>query len=160
MAVSAAAAFFVVVLMSATVAATVTTAFAPVTVMMSATAASACQVLDQVLYLILSGLTVLNHGSSEVQRLASQGMVGVEGDAIFLDFQDFGHETVVFAVHQSDDGTFVDIVVVEMTVDHERLPAQFMNTFRVVCSECVSGLQGEVERCAALFLDQLLLEGV
>ena len=153
MAVSAAAAFFVVVLMSTTVATTVANAFASITVMMSATAASACQVLDQVLYLILSGLTVLNHGSSEVQRLASQGMVGVEGDAIFLDFQDFGHETVVFVVHQGDDGTFVDIVVVEMTVDHERLPAQFMNTFRVVCSECVSGLQGEVERCAALFLD-------
>ena len=153
---AASAAFFVVMVVFASVA----TAFASVTVMMSATAASACQMLDQVLYFILSGLTVLYHGSSEVQCLASQGMVGVEGDAIFLDFQDFGHETVVFVVHQGDDGTFVDIVVVEMTVDHERLPAQFMNTFRVVCSECVSGLQGEVERCAALFLDQLLLEGV
>ena len=95
--------------------------------------------LDQVLYFILSGLTVLYHGSSEVQCLASQGMVGVEGDAIFLDFQDFSHETVVFVVHQGDDGTFVDIVVVEVAIDHERLPAQFMNTFRVVCSESVSG---------------------
>ena len=156
MAVSAAAAFFVVMVVTTAVA----TAFAVVAVVVSATAASACQVLDEVLYLVVGSLTVLNHSACKVERLTSQGMVGVEGDAVFLNLQDFGHETVVFVVHQGDDGTFVDIVVVEMTVDHERLPAQFMNTFRVVCSECVSGLQGEVERCAALFLDQLLLEGV
>ena len=99
MTVSAAAAFFVVMIMSTTVAATISTAFATVTVVMSATAASACQMLDEMLYLILCGLTVLNDCSGEVQCLASQGMVGVEGDAIFLNLQDFGHETVVLIVH-------------------------------------------------------------
>ena len=141
MAVSAAAAFFVVMVVTTAVA----TAVAVVAVVVAATAASACQVLDQVLYLILSGLTVLNHGSSEVQRLASQGMVGVEGDAIFLDFQDFGHETVVFVVHQGDDGAFIDVVVVEVAVDHECLPAQFVNALWVVCAKGVSWFQGEIE---------------
>ena len=160
MAVSAAAAFSVVVVMSATFAATVATAFAAVTMMMSTTAASACQMLDQVLYLLLSDLTVLNDCACEVQCLASQGVVGVEGDAIFLYFQDFGHETVVLIVHQGDDGTFVDIVVVEVAVDHKGLPAQFVDTLGVVCAESVCRFQGEVERGAALFLDQLLLEGI
>ena len=95
MAVSAAAAFFVVMVVTTAVA----TAFAVVAVVVSATAASACQVLDEVLYLVVGGLTVLNHSACKVERLTSQGMVGVEGDAVFLNLQDFGHESVVFVVH-------------------------------------------------------------
>ena len=139
---AAASASFIVVMV---VFASVTTAIASVTMMMSATAASACQMLDEMLYLVLSGLTVLYHCTSEVQRLACQRMVGVEGDTIFLNLQDFGHETVVFVVHQGDDGAFVHVVVVEVAVDHECLPAQFVNALWVVCSESVCWFQGEIE---------------
>ena len=141
MAVSAAAAFFVVMVVTTAVA----TAFAVVAVVVSAAAASACQVLDEVLYLVVGGLTVLNHSACKIERLTSQGMVGVEGDAVFLNLQDFGHESVVFVVHQGDDGAFVDVVVVEVAVDHECLPAQFVNALWVVCSKGVCWFQSEIE---------------
>ena len=74
MAVSASAAFFVVMLVVASVATSLT---AIAMMMVSATAASACQMFDQVLYLLLSGITILVDDTSEVERLASQRVVGI-----------------------------------------------------------------------------------
>ncbi len=146
MAVSAAAAFIVVVLMSATV----TTAFATVTVMMSATAAAACQVLDEMLYFLLGGLTVLNDCTREVQRLACQGMVGIDGHAVFLNLHDLGHKLVVVGVRQGDDGSLEDIVVVEMAVDGEHITGEFVYALRDIFAECLRRFKDEIEGRAFL----------
>ena len=91
--------------------------------------AAACQMLDQVLYFFISGIAILYDCSSEVQGLACERVVGVNGDTVFLDLLDFGHELVVFVVHQGNNSVFEDILVVEMTVDHENIAIQLVYPF-------------------------------
>ena len=98
--------------------ATIVTAFA---MMVSATVATACQHLDGLIDLFLCGIAVLADGACEVERLASQRMVGIYGDSVFLHLHHLGHELMVVAVCQRDDGIGVDVVVVEMAVDREDL---------------------------------------
>ena len=173
MAVSAAAAFIVVMLMSATVtaafaafivvmlmSATVTAAFAAVTVMMSATAAAACQVLDEMLYFLLGGLTVLNDCTREVQRLACQGMVGIDGHAVFLNLHHLSHKLVVLVVHQGDNGTLKNILVVEMSVYGKYLAVHLVHTLGYILAESLCWSQLEIKVAALLKALYLLLEGI
>ena len=146
MAVSASAAFFVVVLMSATV----TAAFAAVTVMMSATAAPACQVFDEVLYLFLCGLTVLNHFSCEVQQFACQRVVGIYRHTVFIDLHHRCHKLMILIVHQGDGGSLEDILVVEMTVDGEYIAGEFVYALGYIFAKCLRRFKGEVEGRAFL----------
>ena len=162
MAVTAAAS--VIVVMTAATVALLTVlmpAVASVAVVMStATSASASHLLDERLYFLLSGLAVLDDGTREVQHLPGQWVVGVDGYAVFLDLLYLRHEALVVCAHQGDDCTLEDIVVVEMPVDREDLTSQFVYSLRIVNAESLCWLQGEVEGCAFLVLDHLLLETV
>ena len=92
MTVSAAAAFavmtaaFAFAMMTATLTFAVMSAALTFTVMTAAATAltTASQVLDQVLYLLVSSLAVFLDLTSEVQSFASQRVVGVHRDAVGL----------------------------------------------------------------------------
>lgn len=150
------AAAFVVV-MVIVIAATILTAFA---MMVSATMTTACQHLDGLVDLFLCGFAVLADGACEVERLASQGVVGIDGDTIFLDLHDSGHELMILAIRQGDDGIGVDVLMVEMTVDREYLALQLVNALRLVGTKGLCWLDGEIEGVALGMLDHLPLEGV
>ena len=125
---------------------TFSAAFAPaVAVMVTAAATAACQMFDQMLYLILSGFTVLNDRSGEVQRLACQRMVRVDGYTVFLDFLDLRHELVVFIVLKRDDSPLEDVLVVEVAVDCENIAAKLMYTRRLIFAESFGRLEFEIE---------------
>ena len=113
MTMSAATAMFVVVLVLV-IAATILTTFA---MMMSTTVTAACQHLDGLVDLFLCGVAVFADGAREVEHLACQRVIGVDGNAIFLHLHDSGHELVVLTICQGDDGIGVDVLMVEMTVD-------------------------------------------
>ena len=97
------------------IAATVLTAFAMM--MVSATVTAACQHLDGLVDLFLCGIAILADGARKVERLASQWVVGINGDTIFLHLHHSGHKLMILAICQGDDGIGVDVLVVEMTVD-------------------------------------------
>ena len=118
---SAAAAFIVVMMAFAAIFLTVIAVAPPMVV-----PAAACQMLDQVLYLLVSGVTILNDRSCEIQGLACERVVGIDRDTVFFDLLDFCHELMVFIVHQGDNGTLEDILVVEMTVNRENITTQLM----------------------------------
>ena len=151
MAVSAAS--FVV---SATVAAVLTT----VVSMMSATLTTACQHLDQMLYLFFRCQTVLLNLADEVQFLASQRVVRVDRDAVVLNPHDLRHKLMVFGIVHRDDGPLEDMLVVELAVDAEDITLQLVHTLRDIFPESLVGLQGEVKRFALLQTDEVLLKGV
>ena len=111
MTMSAATAMFVVVVV---IAATILTAFA---MMMSTSVTAACQHLDGLVDLFLCGIAILADGARKVERLASQWVVGINGDTIFLHLHHSGHKLMIIVVRQCDDGIGVDVLVVEMTVD-------------------------------------------
>ena len=127
------------------------------TTVMSATT---CQMLDQVLYLFLSSITVLYHASCEVQQLTCQRVVGIYGDTVFLDLHHLGHKLMVLIVHQGDGGSFEDILVVEVAIDHEYLTIQLMLTFWHIFAKGFSWRQGEIEVCALLQTAHFLLETI
>lgn len=151
MAVSAAS--FVV---SAAIAAVLTT----VVPMMSAALTAACQHLDKMLYLFFGSLTVLLHLSDKVQDLASQWVVGVDGNAVVFDFYDLGHKLMVFSIVHRDDGTLEDMLVVELAVNGEDITLQLVDALRDIFPKSFFGLQGKVELFSLLRIDEVLLKGV
>ena len=132
MAVSAAS--FVV---SATVAALTT-----VVSVMSAALTTACQHLDQMLYLFFRSHTVFFHLADEVQFLASQRVVRVDGDAVVLNLHDLRHKLMVFGIVHRDDGSLEDMLVVELAVDAEDITLQFVHTFRDIFPESFTQRDG------------------
>ena len=118
---SATAATTIVVVMMMLVIATLVATTLMVATTSAATAASASHMLDEVLDLLLGGLAILDDLTLEVESLACQWVIGVDGNAVFLDLNDLGHELVILIIHQSDYCTLVDIIVVEMSVDGEYL---------------------------------------
>ena len=150
------AATVVAVLMVMTTA-TIVTAFA---MMMATTVTAACQHLDGLADLLLGGIAVLYDGAREVERLASQRVVGIDGDAVFLDLHDLGHKLMVFAIRQGDDGIREDVIVVEMAVDREYLTVDLMNALRLVGTEGLLRGEGEVEGVALRMLGHFRLESV
>ena len=141
---------------SAAIAAVVTT----IVPMMSAALTAACQHLDQMLYLFFRCLTVLLHLSDEVQFLASQRVIGVDGDAVVLDFHYLSHKLMVFGIVHRDDGSLEDMLVVELSVDAEDVTLQLVDALRDIIPESFIGLQGEIKLFALLHTDEVLLKGV
>lgn len=103
-----------VIVMVVMIAATVFTAFA---MMMSTSVTAACQHLDGLVDLFLCGIAILADGARKVERLASQWVIGVDGNTVFLHLHDFGHELMIIVVRQCDDGIGVDVLMVEMAID-------------------------------------------
>lgn len=158
MTVSATAAAAIVVVMMMVVIATLVIATLVVAATSAATAASASHVLDEVLNLLLGGLAVLDDLTLEVESLASQGVIGVDGYAVFLDLNNLGHELVVLIVHQSDDSTLENIIVVEVAIDGEHLAANLMYTLGNILAESLSRCELEIKVATFLQILYFLLE--
>ena len=154
------AASFVVATVSFVVSAAVAAALTTVVSVMSTALTAACQHLDQMLYLFFRSLTVLLHLADEVQFLASQRVVRVDGDAVVLDLHDLSHKLMVFRIVHCDDGSLEDMLVVELAVDAEDITLQLVDAFGDIFSESFIGLQGEIKRFAPLLTDEVLLKGV
>ena len=95
----------------------------------STAAAFAAHVVEQVLDLLLGSIAVLNDESCEEQRLAGQRMVQVHLHLVLCHFQHAAEEVVAVGVLQGDDGTLVDVLLVEVAVNHEVLAFQVQHAF-------------------------------
>ena len=99
-------------------------AFTAVVSMMPAALTAASEHLNEFLDFFFGGISVLDDLSREVQGFASQGVVGVDGDAVVLYLHHFCHELMVFGIVHGDDGTLIDMFVVKLAVDGEDVTLQ------------------------------------
>jgi hypothetical protein len=152
-----AAAALVVVMMMLVIATLVATTLVVATTS-AATAASASHVLDKMLDLLLGSLAVLDDLTLEVECLASQRVIGINGNAVFLDLNDLGHELVVLIVHQSDNGTLENIIVVEVAIYGEYLAANLMYTLGYILAESLCRSEFEIKVATLLQILYFLLE--
>lgn len=164
MTMSAAAASIVVMVMLV-IAATAIVVAATASVVMIATsvttaAASASHVLDKVLNLLLSSFAVLNNAALEVKSLASERVVGVNSNTIFLNLGYLSHKLVLFVIHQSDNSSFEDILVVEVPVNGEHLAAHLVYTLSDILAKSLCRSKLEVEVATFLKSLHLLLESI
>ena len=125
-----------------------------------ASATVVAHVVQHVLNLLVGGLTVFQHDACKLQGTASQRVVGVDGHAVLVNFQDTGHEAMLLLVHQGDDGSLVDVLVVEVAVDGEVLAQHLVHTILFVLAEGIGRSQREVELVASLQGSDALLEAV
>ena len=153
---SAAAAILVMMLVSAVFAVTVLT----VMMVSATTATTAREDLDEMVDLLLCGVAILTDLTCESQCLTGQRVVGVNRHTVFLHLRHLGVEVVAFGVVQGDDGAFVDVIVVEMTVDCENLAFQLVHALWHVFAEGLCRLEDEVEGRTLLQGRHLLLETV
>ena len=164
MTMSAAAASIVVMVMLVIAAIAIMIA-ATASVVMIATsvttaAASASHVLDKVLNLLLSSFAVLNNAALEVKSLASERVVGVNSNTIFLNLGYLSHKLVLFVIHQSDNSSFENILVVEVPVNGEHLAAHLVHTLGNILAKSFSRSQLEIEIAAFLQALHLFLESI
>ena len=128
--------------------------------MVTTSVTATCEHLDGLAHLLFCGVAILADGAREVERLACQRVVGVNGHTVFLHLHDLSHKLMILIVCQCDNGIGVDIVVIEMTIDGEDLRVELMNAQRLVDTECLFWLEDEVETVALGMLDDLLLESI
>lgn len=171
MVMTAAAAFAFAVTMSVATAATfafavaVTTA-ATFSVFMiavstaSAAATFAAQHLDELLELFIGGVAHGGHLTLEVERLASQGMVEVDHHSRVFYFEHQTIETVAVSVHQGENGTRVNGLLVEFAVDVEGLLREFEHVLLLIWSVGFLYAQREVEFIAFVEGGNVLLESI
>ena len=77
--------------------------------------------LHQVGYLLVGGGAVLEDSTFEVECLTGQRVVQVYLHLFFTDFYDASVETLAFFVLQGNDSVFINMLVVEVSVDAEHL---------------------------------------
>ena len=123
-------------------------------------AATAVEMIEHGLYLILCCLAVLDNVSLEVEALASERMVEVNSYLIASDLEDCGDEEVAVLVLQRHLCTLEDVLAVEMSVYGEHLLVEIEHTLCHVLTESVILVQLEVELLATCETFQLLLKGV
>ena len=141
---------------SAAFAAVVTTALS----MMSAALTAARQHLDELLDFFFGSFSFLDYLSLEVQGLACQWVVGVDGHAVILDLHYLGHKLMVFGIVHGDDGSLEDMLLVELAVDGEDITLQLMHSLRDIFPKGFIGLQGEIKLGALLLSHEVFLKGV
>ena len=141
MAVSTATAFMVLVVVVATAVVMVATASTAVTM----ASAASCHVFDEVVNLLLCGVAVFYHSTFKIQRLASQRVVEVYLDFLFANLYDASVETVALLVLQGYDGVLVDVLVVEVAVDAERLAIQVEHVFIHIFTIAIFFAQRDIE---------------
>ena len=113
MAVAASATFVVVV--AASVAARVAALVA---------SASAADMIDEVLNLLVGGLAVLHDVAFEVQFLVGQRMVEVDFHFFFVYFEHFAKKALAVLVLKGKQGVNENVLVVEVAVDAEHVALQ------------------------------------
>lgn len=177
MAVTTAAAFAFAMTMTVTMSMTTAAAFAFTVTMSVATAATfsvfmiaistasaaatfAAQHLDELLEFFIGGVAHGGHLTLEVERLASQGMVEVDHHSRVFYFEHQTVETVAVGVHQGENGTRVNGLLVEFAVDVEGLLREFEHVLLLIWSVSFLYAQREVEFIAFVEGGNVLLESI
>ena len=104
-----------------------------------AAAAFAAEHVQYILYFLKGGLAVLQYFSREVQGFACQRMVGVDGHTVGVNAFHFGQKTVVILIGQRNDGSWSNILMVEVTVNTEYLAFQCVHTLGLIGAETLFG---------------------
>ena len=144
MAVSAATVVVLIMTAMSLVTATVTTTVTAVTT--AVTAAAAASLMGyQVFNLLSRGLARLKDGTLEMQRLTSQRMIQVNLHLLLANSHDMSVKTAALLVLQGNDGIFIDVFVVEMTIDAEHLTVQVKHMLLQVVTVCLLLGDGEVK---------------
>ena len=92
-----------------------------VVVVMATASATTRHVCYQMFYLFGCGLAVFQYSTFESEVFASQRVVQVYLHLFFTDFYDASVETLAFFVLQGNDSVFINMLVVEVSVDAEHL---------------------------------------
>ena len=127
----------------------------------AATAASlSTQMVEQVLDFLCGSIAVFEDSTNKLKRLAGQWVIGIYGYVVFCHLDDASHEAVLLLVHQCDDGTFKDMLMVEMTINGEVLTFHLVHTLLIINAKSFFRGYREVKLLAWLQLDNMLLESI
>ena len=148
----------VVMMMTAIAVVMMMTTAVAVAVVATTAAALAAHVVYHVLNLLIGCLTVLKHRALEEKGAACQGVVGVNGNAVFLNIDDASHKALTFAVHQGDDSALEDVLVVKMSVYREDVAAHLVLAILLIFAKSVGWLECQLEVRTCLKTDDCLLE--
>ena len=113
-----------------------------------------------VLNLLQRCFSVLVERYRELQELAGQRVVEVNGYVSVGHADDSAKELVAFAVHQRHFGAGEDVLVVEFPADFKCLAWHGAHEVLVALAERIGRLKGEVELLAWIEPGQPLLEGI
>jgi hypothetical protein len=98
----------------------VATTFATAVTTTAATAAAfARHHLDKGCNFSVSSFARSHYATLEVKFLACERMVEVDNNYILFNFQNKALETVAVGIYEGDNGTFVNNIVLEASVEHE-----------------------------------------
>jgi hypothetical protein len=103
--------------------ATSTVVASSVAAVAAAASAAAGHALDELVYLVVGGYTVLYHLAREGQRLAGHGVVGVYHHLVAADRLYLSQYAVALGVIHGNDGSGIDVLQVELAVNRECLTA-------------------------------------
>lgn len=149
MAVAASATFVVVV--AASVAARVATIIA---------SASAADMVDEALNLLVGGLAVFHDVAFEVEFFVGQRMVEVDFYFFFVYFEHFAKKALAVLVLKGKQGVNENVLVVEVAVDAKHVALQVNDAFGLGFSVGLFNGEGEVEFVAFLQANYLFFEFV
>jgi len=113
---------------------------------------------DQCLHLFLGGFTVLANLSLEVECLSCQWVIGVDSHTVFPYFFHSYHDGFVLWAKQCDDGSWEDVIFVELTVWAENILVEFVSSVRVIFAESVLWSECDVEVGICRTVYQLVLQ--
>ena len=105
---------------------------------------------DECHHLVVGGFARLHDSSLEIESFARPRVIQVDGHILVVDVHHLSVEVLPFLVLQGDDGTQVDVLVVEFPVNEERFARNLGHRLVDVFAEPLLGRQGEVEVVAFL----------
>lgn len=147
-------------LLTSTAAAFAATSATTTAVAATASAAFAGKHLKDALNLVVGGFAALDNLALEVELLACQGMVEVDDDVFLANALNETVEALTLCVLQGYDGTFVDVLAVNLSVYLEDAAWNLLYEVGVVLAIALLDIQGEVEGVALIEGDDVCLEGV
>ena len=141
------------------------TAVAAVTVVVVVAAATVTTVLTAASATVMLGLQLLGRGIAHqlhvagiAHGLASQLMVEVHGHLVVGHLGHDALDTHALLGHHGHDGTHADVLVVKLAVNMENLLLELIHQARVLGTESLLGLEGEVKLLALLQAHDMVLE--
>ena len=140
--------------------ATVVVATTVIAASAATTATSTSKVLNKVLNLLVGSLAILDYAALEVQSLASQRVVCINCNSVFLNLCYLSHKLVLLVIHKCDNSALKNILVVKMTIYCEYLAAYLVNTLSNVFAESLSRCELEIKIATFLQCLNFLLESI
>ena len=135
--------------------------FAVAAAVVAAATATASLTADDLSHLgdfVCCCLTALQNLTAEVELQASQWVVEVASNLIICDVLYYSVEVVAILVLQWDDGTYLYVLSIKLTIDSKDLLVQVEYALIIVQTVSLLWLQLEVELLAFSQINYLLLE--